>query len=380
MIHSPFPYKLLANDKVNAGVIFKIPKFCNCNKENIKCKDFYKSISQTLGFHQCPYGFCVERILIDEDYITLTCLNVEQKSDRKLIQRYICKQDFIPRLPLSEYLYMKTSFINDLKNNRSSLQLEQEKSRLQVEKELLDNTIHEVRKLNNQVKGFTQKLSYNLSNLRERTDHIDKLNLDIIATANLMSIRLNTYDLEVNPELNINSSPKEIPIYKKIEKIYKCLCIEINKKCLTVKLEGKSYNLFNASDVIEIAFFILLENAIKYSPQGRAIDITFKERGDELILSFKNWGIRPRENEISMLTNRGYRGSTIKDDSSIEGRGIGLYLFKLICESNNILYKIRLGDDNYYENSYRYSPFIVELHFKDMIQGEVIVPDDTLNI
>lgn len=81
-----------------------------------------------------------------------------------------------------------------------------------------------------------------------------------------------------------------------------------------------------------------------------------------------------------MLTNRGYRGSTIKDDSSIEGRGIGLYLFKLICESNNILYKIRLGDDNYYENSYRYSPFIVELHFKDMIQGEVIVPDDTLNI
>jgi K+-sensing histidine kinase KdpD len=376
MILSPFPYKILAKDKVNAGIIFKIPKFCNTNVDNLKCKEFYKSIIHNIGFHKCPYGFCVECIPVETEYIILTCLNVEQKSDRKKIQKHLCNQDFLPRLPLLEYEYIRNNFVSHLISNKSSLQFEQEKSRVQVEKELLDNTIHEVRKLNNQIKGYTSKLNYGLQNLRERTDYIDKLNLDIIATANLMSIRLNTYDLEVNPELNLNSSPKEIPIYKKIEKIYKCLGIEIGKKNINVKLEGKSYNLFYSSDVIEIAFFILLENAIKYSPQSKTIDIIFKENRDELILTFKNWGIRPRDNEMSLLTNRGYRGSVIKNDPNIEGRGIGLHLFKLICETNNILFKIKLGDDNYYENNYRFSPFIVELHFENMIQGEMPAGDE----
>ncbi|OJV91801.1 MAG: hypothetical protein BGO34_06700 [Bacteroidia bacterium 44-10] len=372
MILSPFPYKIFIKDRIKPGVVFSTPKFCSRNADNLHCKNFYKSISGKTGYHICPYGFGVDYVQLGNNSVIFTCLNIEKKSDRKKVQKNLGKQEFIPRLPLTEYERIKNNFISHILDNESVINIEQERSKIEIEKELLDNTIHEIRKLNNQLKGYISKLNYHTQNLRERTDNIDKLNLDIYATTNLMSIRLNTYDLEVNPELNLNSSPKEIAIYKKIEKIYKCLSIETGKKQLSVRLEGNSYNSFFSSDVIEIAFFIILENAIKYSPQQKNIDIIFKEKNDELTLTFKNWGFRPRENELKLLTNRGYRGQIVKDNPDLEGRGIGLHLFKIICDTNNIKYNIRIDDDNYYQDNYRFSPFIVELYFNNMIIGDSV--------
>lgn len=79
----------------------------------------------------------------------------------------------------------------------------------------LFQSIHEIRKLNTQLKGVTSKLTAALSNIRNRTDYIESLNLDVYSISNLMTIRLDTYDLEVNPELNLDAGKKPIAIYKK---------------------------------------------------------------------------------------------------------------------------------------------------------------------
>lgn len=57
-----------------------------------------------------------------------------------------------------------------------------------------------------------------------------------------MTIRLDTYDLEVNPKLNLETDKNPLP-YIKIEKVYKCLRGKF-KKNLNIKLEGQSHNLF----------------------------------------------------------------------------------------------------------------------------------------
>ena len=145
---------------------------------------------------------------------------------------------------------------------------------------MLENTIHEIRKLNTQLKSVTTKLTGALSNLKNRTDYIEALNLDVYSIANLMTIRLDTYDLEVNPKLNLETGKKPIAIYKKIEKVYKCLRGESQKKNLNIKLEGQSHNLFNANNLIEIAFFIILDNAIKYSPDGKRIKVRVERSRD----------------------------------------------------------------------------------------------------
>ena len=180
-----------------------------------------------------------------------------------------------------------------------------------------------------------------------------------------MTIRLDTYDLEVNPKLNLETGKKPIAIYKKIEKVYKCLRGESQKKNLNIKLEGQSHNLFNANNLIEIAFFIILDNAIKYSPKNRDIVISFAEVEDQLQIQFKNIGLRPSDEEKKSLFNRGQRGK-IAIEQDIEGRGLGLYLLHQICASNNVELSLEIGSDNYYENGLRYSPFIIQLYFYNM--------------
>lgn len=372
----PFPFKIIPNDSIRAG-FYSIPSFCTRNGEHHKCRNFYKKINGKIGVHKCPYGFAIEYFNHNGIKFFLTCLNVDKISDRKEVQRNLSSKDFLPRVPYMEYLRIKDSIIDDLNSVDSilitQLNNESEKSDFQLEKELLENTIHEIRKLNNQMKSSVGKLSFSIQKINERirTDYIESHNLDILSISNLISIRLDAYDLEVNPILNLQELKKEIPIYKKIEKIYKCLRSELSHKGLTVNMKGESYNLYEAGNIIEIAFFIILDNAIKYSPRNREIEVLFKESEDNLTVIFKNWGIRPQDEDLKNLFNRSYRSKNIQN-SDIEGRGIGLYLFSQICNANNISYHVELGkkDDNYYEGGYRYSPFSIVLNFKGMIIGD----------
>ena len=364
----PFSYRITAGGDLMTGILFKTPKYCCSYINNSKCRRFYQGL-KTLGVYKCPYGFGVEVLDWAGKNIIFTCLNVEKISDHNLIRKHLKSSEFYPRISLLEYNRYKESFISIINENKHSFDISVnntiETEKIKETKELLENTIHEIRKLNTQLKSVTTKLTGALSNLKNRTDYIEALNLDVYSIANLMTIRLDTYDLEVNPKLNLETGKKPIAIYKKIEKVYKCLRGESQKKNLNIKLEGQSHNLFNANNLIEIAFFIILDNAIKYSPKNRDIVISFAEVEDQLQIQFKNIGLRPSDEEKKSLFNRGQRGK-IAIEQDIEGRGLGLYLLHQICASNNVELSLEIGSDNYYENGLRYSPFIIQLYFYNM--------------
>lgn len=40
---------------------------------------------------------------------------------------------------------------------------------------------------------------------------------------------------------------------------------------------------------------------------------------------------------------------------------------KIICENSGVNIKIKIGEESLYDNGYKYTPFIVELTFKNMI-------------
>lgn len=119
----------------------------------------------------------------------------------------------------------------------------------------------------------------------------------------------------------------------------------IQSKRLKVRLEGNSYKTYRSSSILEIALFIIIDNAVKYALEGTEIIIKFKEDGNKLRVSFYNYGIRPELKELQHLTERGVRSQKIIDSNKFEGRGIGLYLLKLICENLDIKQKIIIGDE-----------------------------------
>lgn len=372
MIYFAFPHKVSIDGDLKDGSLFQIPSFCKIHCNSKECRKHYSELSKSKQyFSLCPFGFGTSIISVDETDVILTCLNVETITKRKTIQKNIKDVDFLPRLSRIQFQKLvdnsKQLFFENKTSNIKLLELEKSQEIVNNQKALLENTLHEIRKINAQLKSAVELFTLEFSKDRANYERLNNLSTDIYASSNLLSIRFDTYDLEVNPDLNMNIVKSEIPIYKRIEKIYKCLNERLKKRNVHIKLVGNSYKKFYSSNVIEIAFFIIIENATKYAMPNTDITIKFEEEESRLRVRFNNWGIRPDKSEIQHLMERGFRSKKVLDTNSYEGRGIGLYLFKRICETLDVSQKIIIGTDYKAYDGYMYAPFIVEMNFKNMI-------------
>lgn len=380
MNYSPFPYKLTNDGILKDGSLFPIPKHCSIHCRSKECSNHYnKVLKNANGLVICPYGFGTDIVIIGDQQLILTCLNIEKITSRK-VGRLLSDKDFLPRLSKERYNKIIKDYKSLISENESSneqaIKLARNSERVHNQKILLENTLHEIRKLNNQLKNSVDIFLSETNKPRRDWERINDVCKDIYSTASLMSIRFDYYDFEVNPTLNTNAIEIPIPIYKKIEKIYKCLTNRIIKKGLHVILDGKSYNLYRTSSIIEIALFIIIDNAIKYALEGSDIKIKFKEEGKKLSVTFNNWGICPDGSEKELLTERGFRSKKIVDSKKYDGRGIGLFILNTICQIIGVKLRITIGTDNKYYDGYRYSPFIVELKFDNMIESY----DETISL
>lgn len=248
-------------------------------------------------------------------------------------------------------------------------QLQEKENLLDNNRKLLDDTLHEIRKINNQIKGNINDLGKVIDSIDIYDDNADRHIHNTIKTiegnATLLSIRMDAYDILFNPA----SASKELDImlgvYNKVEKVYKCLYPSRKEKKLEINLNGGTKKEFRLRNSIELAFFIIIENAIKYSPEGQDIDITFSDTPQGLDVEFCNWAICPEDDEIPRLTERGYRAKAVGNNKSYSGSGLGLYLLKQICQTNNVEFRVEVGSETKLISGIIYNPFIVTLSFTD---------------
>jgi two-component system phosphate regulon sensor histidine kinase PhoR len=86
-------------------------------------------------------------------------------------------------------------------------------------------------------------------------------------------------------------------------------------------------------DLISKVLSNLIDNAIKYSPEGTRIAITTQEVDSQVEIMIQDQGIGIPEEELQNLFSRFYR---IKNDTTIKvkGTGLGLYLSKYFIEAH----------------------------------------------
>lgn len=83
----------------------------------------------------------------------------------------------------------------------------------------------------------------------------------------------------------------------------------------------------------------LIDNAIKYSNEGGAINVTARTNGDFVEVSVTDNGIGMPENVISNLFQKFYRSHRSRE--TVAGTGIGLYISKAIVESHGGTISVR---------------------------------------
>ena len=368
---SPFPILLNPHKIPQSGIVFHLPRFCN-QIFNRKCQDHYNELlsSTKSCLKQCPYGFASEKVNVNQKDLVFTALNIERISDRKKLQKNLHKKDFSPRLNSEHYNRVKEEYVKFLLMNSDLTSTLKDFSDAQFDlnenKELLDNTFHELRKLNQQLKKQTETLSKEIDSYNPNFSRIKYLGLNVFSTSRLISSRLNTYDFSLNPDLALANVKKPTPLFKRFEKVVHCLRVESEHKNVSLYLNGKSYKRINANEVIELLPFLLVENALKYSPKNETVNIRFLESEELLQVRISNWGPRPTDQEINTLTERGVRSANAQDVES--GSGLGLFLSNFICEMHNIEMEIKIGTDRKFINNKVYSEFIVDLKCTDLVE------------
>lgn len=327
-----FPQYNFETETLKDGILESRFLFCKRNF-NSKCKEHYKKIQNKQGFSICPYGFTTY-INENENY---TSFLVENNIDNKKIKRNTNKKDSKVLNSLEKINILKTYF-KEIDSNINAKQhlirkYDKESGVFSNKKETLDDTLHELRKLNNILKKQAYTLKSELERSNTQGYEINLRSKNILATTQLITARLNAYDFTLNPELSQMLPPSKVSLYKKFDKARQCLEVVTKDLSININFKGESRCRFECSDIVDLLPFILFENAIKFNKENNDINCEFVSKEgvlQQIVVS--NKAKLPKNENLSNLKNKHFRG---QNTGEIKGSGKGLYIANMICDFNN---------------------------------------------
>lgn len=218
--------------------------------------------------------------------------------------------------------------------NRKSWELFQKNKLLTQVEELKTNFIgmmsHDLKTPLARIQGMIEIVKRDPNPLsEEQKSALKSIRLSTDDLLNFISTILNFSRLE-SEGAHLNLKSKDIntvinEVLIKCEDLAKAKSIAISKELeplFSIKLDP---------DLMRQVIFNLVENAIKYSPEGTEIKIKSEERDQYVRVSVSDQGIGIPEDEISRLFMKFFRSRNAKN-SPVKGSGLGLYLSKYFVE------------------------------------------------
>lgn len=239
---------------------------------------------------------------------------------------------------------------------------ESEKSKLYS---ILDGIMHETRRINSEIASACEDVSKGISgnNYPQASLRAD----DAFYSSGLISSRLTFADFELNPESVTRQTRYSAGIYKKFDKARRVLYQASRKKGLNIAILGPSRNEIEVLPAFEMVPFVLLDNAVKYSPKNQDITVSITDNpnpGVRVQVIISSIGPEVPTHELPNLVKRSVRGIGAVQ-SKIPGEGIGLYLADTLIRLTNG--SLALSSDqhsSYSFNNVAYSEFVVTIAFK----------------
>ncbi|MEY8535990.1 HAMP domain-containing sensor histidine kinase [Blautia pseudococcoides] len=141
----------------------------------------------------------------------------------------------------------------------------------------------------------------------------------------------------------ISVKPKIVELDKVMKKSCQSVELDAMKKNIHVSSEYTNYKVFADLKWTEEVFTNIIENAIKYSPNGTEIIIKSILYESFVCVQIIDNGIGIPEQEQGKIFQRFYQGSNVTDK---QGFGIGLYLAREVLRKQQGYMKIKSGLNN----------------------------------
>lgn len=214
--------------------------------------------------------------------------------------------------------------------------LENEIEELKKKNQILEELKHDIGRFSSEALSFCEDLNI-LIQYDKGKQRIEDAAVTLFHSISMIASRMLYSDMELNCGQIGSAARFQSGVYKKFDKANKILKQQARKKKIIVSFVNNSSYVIDAQSSFDMIPFILLENAIKYSPNNGEVTVLFDEvnKGDRRSLEVTVSSVGPFIDceSIKKVTDRGFRGGS---NINVSGQGLGLYIASNIARFHNI--------------------------------------------
>lgn len=174
------------------------------------------------------------------------------------------------------------------------------------------------------IRGFAKALKWENLSEQERNEYLDII---INESERLATLSTNVLYLNKIEKQTIVTDVKRINVSEQIRLVVALLYEKISSKKLEIVMDESEKFASCNEELFRQVWINLIDNAIKFSPQGGKIEIRIQEFEDKIAVNISDNGIGMSEEMIKHVFDKFYQG---ENSRITHGNGLGLAIAKRI--------------------------------------------------
>ncbi|MEN6420283.1 MAG: HAMP domain-containing sensor histidine kinase [Clostridiaceae bacterium] len=192
--------------------------------------------------------------------------------------------------------------------------------------DFINNFSHEFKTPIVSIKGFAEELKHDDLSKEQRDEYLDII---IAESSRLASLATNVLNLSKIEQQVILADQKEFNL---TEQVRRCILLFENKwekKHISLNVEMEELSFTGSEELLNQIWLNLIDNAVKFTPQGGVIGIRLNKSGGEIRFAITDDGCGIPAEAVGRVFDKFYQADPARAGS---GNGIGLTVAKRIAE------------------------------------------------
>jgi signal transduction histidine kinase len=205
---------------------------------------------------------------------------------------------------------------------------------LKIKSDFVSSVSHEFKTPLTSMKSLTERLEKGkVIHPEKMKQYISIISRDIDKLIRLVSNILNFSKIEAGKKVYKMEKTTITTWLKMAITTYKKESID-SELNIHIQIENDIPAIHIDKDAMEQAIFNLVDNAVKFSPGTKKVEVTLERNQDSVIIKIKDQGLGIEDDEKDKIFEKFYRGNEAVK-YSIKGTGLGLALVKYTVEAHN---------------------------------------------
>ena len=199
--------------------------------------------------------------------------------------------------------------------------------------EIINSNVHEIRSINTDIKNAAEEILFETTGKEIDVRNCEIRSHNVKSLAEILSARTDLLEFVFNP-VQKGMAKRSTKVFNKFNKAKLSLESRANEKDIYIFTNGKSNGEIRMLPVFEVIPYLMLQNAIKYSPKHETISMAASENENFISFTVSNTGPKMDANELDTIFLAGRRGGRAIE-AGVNGTGIGLYFLKELVETHH---------------------------------------------